>query len=137
MPTRNDVPVAIVGAGPTGVLLAIELARRGVEVRVLDKQIERSPATRAIGIHAGTLEVFAQLGVVDEFLELGHRVSGISFHTQAGARLRVRFGLLDSPYRLLLTLSQAETQRILETRLEEPRREDRASDRGRCASSRH
>ena len=59
MPTRNDVPVAIVGAGPTGVLLAIELARRGVEVRVLDKQIERSPATRAIGIHARTLEVFA------------------------------------------------------------------------------
>ncbi len=118
MPTRNDVPVAIVGAGPTGVLLAIELARRGVEVRVLDKQIERSPATRAIGIHARTLEVFAQLGVVDEFLELGHRVSGISFHTQAGARLRARFGLLDSPYRLLLTLSQAETQRILETRLE-------------------
>jgi 2-polyprenyl-6-methoxyphenol hydroxylase-like FAD-dependent oxidoreductase len=118
MPTQNDVPVAIVGAGPTGVLLAIELARRGVEVRVLDKQPERSPETRAIGIHARTLEIFAQLGVIDEFLELGHRVSGISFHTQAGERLRARFGLLDSPYRWLLTLSQAETQRILETRLE-------------------
>jgi 2-polyprenyl-6-methoxyphenol hydroxylase-like FAD-dependent oxidoreductase len=118
MSTQNDVPVAIVGAGPTGVLLAIELARRGVEARVLDKQPGRSPETRAIGIHARTLEVFDQVGVVDEFLELGHRVSGISFHTRAGERLRARLGLVDSPYPFLLTLSQAETQRILESSLE-------------------
>jgi 2-polyprenyl-6-methoxyphenol hydroxylase-like FAD-dependent oxidoreductase len=118
MSTRNDVPVVIVGAGPTGVLLAIELARRGVGVRVLDKQPGRSPETRAIGIHARTLEVFHQLGIVDEFLELGHRVKGVSFHTPAQRCVRARFGFVDSPYRFLLTLSQAETQRILEENLE-------------------
>ncbi|MBV9798566.1 MAG: FAD-dependent oxidoreductase [Solirubrobacterales bacterium] len=42
MPTESNVPVVIVGAGPTGVMLAIELARRGVEVRVFEKQTERS-----------------------------------------------------------------------------------------------
>jgi len=118
MPTESDVPVVIVGAGPTGVLLAIELARRGLEVRVFDQQPGRSLEARAIGIHARTLEVFHQLGIVEEFLELGHRVNGVSFHTPAGLRLRARFGLVDSPYRFMLTLSQAETQRILERKLE-------------------
>lgn len=118
MSAREDVPVVIVGAGPTGVLLAMELARRGVEVRVLDKQPGRSLETRAIGIHARTLEVFHQLGIVEEFLAAGQRVGGVSFHTRAGRPVRARFGLVDSPYRFLLTLSQAETQRILEQKLE-------------------
>jgi 2-polyprenyl-6-methoxyphenol hydroxylase-like FAD-dependent oxidoreductase len=117
MSAHNDVPVVIVGAGPTGVMLAIELARRGVEVRVLDKQPARSPETRAIGIHARTLEVFQQVGIVDEFLDLGHRVNGFSIHTRAGHRLGARFGLVESPYPFLLTLSQADTQRLLEQKL--------------------
>jgi 2-polyprenyl-6-methoxyphenol hydroxylase-like FAD-dependent oxidoreductase len=118
MRTDNSLPVVIVGAGPTGVLLAIELARRGAPVRVLDKEPGRSSETRAIGIHARTLEVFHQLGMVDEFLDLGHRVDVVSIHTAAGRRLRARFGLVESPHPLLLVLSQAETQRILDERLE-------------------
>ena len=115
---QNHVPVVIVGAGPTGVLLAIELARRGVEVRVLDRQLARSSESRAIGIHASTLEVFHQLGVVEEFLVLGHRVTGAMFHTRARNSIRVSFRRVDSPYPFMLTLSQAETQRILDEKLE-------------------
>jgi 2-polyprenyl-6-methoxyphenol hydroxylase-like FAD-dependent oxidoreductase len=115
---RNDVPVVIVGAGPTGVMLAIELARRGVEVRVLDKQPSRPQETRAIGIHARTLEVFDQLGLIDEFLELGHRLDGVVVHSKARRDTRVPFGGLDSPYPQMLTLSQEVTQRILDERLE-------------------
>ncbi|MBV9797677.1 MAG: FAD-dependent monooxygenase [Solirubrobacterales bacterium] len=118
MSKQNDVPVAIVGAGPTGVLLAIELARRGVGVRVLDRQLARSPESRAIGIHARTLEIFHQLGILEEFLDLGHRVDGAMYHTRAGHSIRVRFGRIDSPYPFMLTLSQAETQRILDEELE-------------------
>ena len=118
MSNQNRVPVLIVGAGPTGVLLAIELARRGVEVQVLDRQLARSPESRAIGIHARTLEIFHQLGVVEEFLELGHRVNGAMFHTRPRHRVQVRFGRVDSAYPFMLTLSQAETQRILDQKLE-------------------
>ncbi|MGH2887849.1 MAG: FAD-dependent monooxygenase, partial [Solirubrobacteraceae bacterium] len=118
MSTHNDVPVVIVGAGPTGVMLAIELARRGVEVSVLDKQLERPQESRAIGIHARTLEIFHQLGIVNEFLELGHRVHGMAFHTTVRRGLSLRFGGLDSPYPFLLTLSQEVTQRILDEQLE-------------------
>jgi 2-polyprenyl-6-methoxyphenol hydroxylase-like FAD-dependent oxidoreductase len=65
----NHTTVGIVGAGPTGAMLAIELARRGVEVSILDRQPARSPESRAIGIHARTLEVFDQLGIVEAFLD--------------------------------------------------------------------
>ena len=118
MSTRNQVPVVIVGAGPTGVMLAIELARRGVEVRVLDKEPSRPRETRAIGIHARTLEIFHQLGLVDQFLERGHRVDGFVIHTGARREIEGRFGRLDSPYPFMLTLSQEQTQRILDERLE-------------------
>jgi len=118
MSKHTNVPVVIVGAGPTGVMLAIELARRGIEVRVLDKQSTRSPETRAIGIHARTLEVFHQLGLVEEFLTLGHRVDGMTVHTRARRRTRVSFGQLDSPYPFVLMISQHQTQRILDQRLE-------------------
>jgi 2-polyprenyl-6-methoxyphenol hydroxylase-like FAD-dependent oxidoreductase len=110
--------VVIVGAGPTGVMLAIELARRGIDVRVLDKQSSRPSETRAIGIHARTLEVMHQLGLVEEFLGLGHRVDGVIFHLRGCRRAHVQFGRLDTPYPFLLTLSQEHTQRILDERLE-------------------
>ena len=118
MSKHSHVPVVIVGAGPTGVMLAIELARRGIEVRVLDKQSGRSPETRAIGIHARALEVFHQLGLVEEFLALGHRVDGMTVHTRARRRTRVNFGQLDSPYPFVLMLGQHQTQRILDQQLE-------------------
>ncbi len=119
MAKQSDVPVAIVGAGPTGVMLAIELARRGVAVRILDKEPSRSEESRAIGIHARTLEVLHQLGIVEEFLELGHRVTGFAVHTRARRSTRVRFGALDSPYPFVLMLGQDQTQRILDQRLEQ------------------
>jgi 2-polyprenyl-6-methoxyphenol hydroxylase-like FAD-dependent oxidoreductase len=116
---QNDVPVVIVGAGPTGVMLAIELARRGVQVRILDKQPARSQETRAIALHARTLELFDQLGVVEEFLELGHKATGMAVHTRARRSTRVDFGDLDSPYPFVLMLGQDQTQRILDQRLEQ------------------
>ena len=105
----NGAQVVIVGAGPTGVMLAIELARRGVEVSILDKQPERSRESRAIAIHARTLELFHQLGIVDEFLDLGHRVDGFTFHTPRPGAISVDLGGLDSPYPFILMLSRSLT----------------------------
>jgi 2-polyprenyl-6-methoxyphenol hydroxylase-like FAD-dependent oxidoreductase len=127
MPKHSNVSVVIVGAGPTGVMLAIELTRRGIEVRVLDKQSARPAETRAIGIHARTLEVFHQLGLAEEFLALSHRVDGMTMHTRARRRTHVNFGKLDSPYPFVLMLGQDQTQRILDQRLE---REGIAIERG-------
>ena len=110
--------VAIVGAGPTGAMLAIELARRGVEVRVLDRLPLPPAESRATGIHARTLEIFRQLGLIEEFLALGHRLDGFALHTRRRQPVRVRFDGLDTPYPFLLNLRQETTQRILDRHLE-------------------
>ena len=115
--SRQCQPVVIVGAGPTGVLLAIELARRGVGVRVFDKLSSRPQESRAFGIQARTLEIFRQLGLVEEFLELGHRMDGVTVHTQRRKPVRMRFDGVDSPYPFILALRQDETQRILDEHL--------------------
>ncbi len=119
MAEHNDMAVAVVGAGPTGVMLAIELARRGVEVRIFDRQAAPPCETRAIGIHARTLELFHQLGIVEEFLERGHHVTGLEFHTRSRRPVVARFDRIDSPYPFLLTISQEMTQSILDRHLEQ------------------
>ena len=59
---RVDHEVIVVGGGPVGLMLAIELGRRGVDVAVLERRTERLRHPRAIGIHARTMELFRQLG---------------------------------------------------------------------------
>jgi 2-polyprenyl-6-methoxyphenol hydroxylase-like FAD-dependent oxidoreductase len=110
--------VAVVGAGPTGVMLAIELARRGVGVQMLERLSAPPTESRATGIHARTLEIFRQLGLVEEFLAAGHRLDGFALHTERRRAVRVRFDGLDTPYPFLLNLRQDVTQRILDRHLE-------------------
>ena len=69
-----DTDVLIVGAGPTGLMLANQLARRGVRVMIVDRHAGPAQQTRALGVQARTLEIYAQLGIVERALELGkHR----------------------------------------------------------------
>jgi len=63
--------VLIAGGGPTGLTLGIDLARRGVEVRVADKADQFFAGSRGDGIQPRTLEVFDDLGVIDAVLEQG------------------------------------------------------------------
>ncbi|MFE0373796.1 FAD-dependent monooxygenase [Streptomyces tendae] len=66
-----DTDVVIAGAGPTGMMLACELRLAGVDVVVVDRLAHRSDESRAGGLHARTLEVLDQRGVLDRFLALG------------------------------------------------------------------
>ena len=63
--------VLVAGAGPTGLTLAIELARRGIGVRVIEKASEYFDGSRGDGLQPRTLEVFDDLGVIDAVLEQG------------------------------------------------------------------
>src|ERR1700747_3141203 len=66
-----DADVLVAGAGPTGLTLALELARRGVGVRIVDKADRFSVGSRGDGISPRTLEVFEDLGVLDEVIASG------------------------------------------------------------------
>src|SRR6059058_644722 len=79
MSTVSDRPaeVLVVGAGPTGLVLALWLKRLGVDVRIIDKIAEPGTTSRALAVHARTLELYDQLDLAQVVLERGHKVPAI------------------------------------------------------------
>ncbi len=67
----NGPKVLVVGAGPTGLLLTLSLARQGIPVRIVDKKPGPAEHSRALVVHARTLELYAQLGIANEVVEVG------------------------------------------------------------------
>src|SRR3989441_918342 len=84
--THTDV--LVVGAGPTGLMLANQLVRRGVRVRIIDRHAGPSLQTRALGVQARTLEIYSHLGIVDRALELGKPATGANIWVQCGRAAR-------------------------------------------------
>src|SRR2546425_3536706 len=64
-----DTEVLVVGAGPTGLVLALWLARLGIQVRIIDKTAGPGGTSRALAVQARTLEFYRQLGFADELVE--------------------------------------------------------------------
>jgi 2-polyprenyl-6-methoxyphenol hydroxylase-like FAD-dependent oxidoreductase len=105
----------IVGAGPTGLMLAEELALAGVPCRILERRSEESNLTRAFGVHARTLEVLDMRGMADELVPQGLRVPEV--RPQLGKmRLRLRLNHPESHFPYVLIVSQARTEALLEAR---------------------
>ncbi len=76
----------VVGAGPTGLVLAIELLYRGTSVRVIDRCDGVTPESRAIGLQPRTLEVLDMMGLAERYAEQGHKVRELRFYA-SGKRL--------------------------------------------------
>ena len=115
-------PVLVVGAGPTGLVTALSLARRGVPVRIIDRKDGPARESRAMGLHARTLEYYRQFGFAEAIVDRGVVADAISF--RAGKRNVTRFSLADmgaglSPYPFLLAFPQDEHERFLLDRLGE------------------
>ena len=109
----------IVGAGPTGLTAAVELARRGVVARVIDKKSDPLPLSRAVGINARSLALLEASGAAERLLAAGIRVRELVIHDRDRAISRIRLDREDLPYNFLLALPQDETEAILTRRFEE------------------
>ena len=117
-----DTDVLIVGAGPTGLMLANQLARRGVRVLIIDRHGGPSLQTRALGVQARTLEIYQKLGIVDRALALGKRADGANMWAQGRRTARVPLSVAGSqltPYPYVLILGQDDNERIMGDRLAE------------------
>lgn len=110
--------ILIVGAGPTGLTLAIELARRDIPVRIIDKANPRPKyESRAIGTHARTMEIFERFGVLEEMFDGGTKWRGFNVYANGNQIGRINFSHINSKYNFALILPQAETERILREKL--------------------
>lgn len=107
----------IVGAGPTGLTMAIELARQGLRPRVVEKASQPSQTSRALGVHARTMEYFERIGLADTALAEGHKVHGGSIYSQRQRIVHLNFDQLASRFNFILILPQSATERILAEKL--------------------
>src|SRR5437899_5221635 len=115
-----DTDVLIVGGGPTGLMLANQLGRRGVRAMIIDRHSGPAQQTRAMAVHARTLEIYSKLGIAERALELGRRGSGANMWAEGKRRARIPIGDIGkslSPFPFVLMLGQDDNERIMGERL--------------------
>jgi 2-polyprenyl-6-methoxyphenol hydroxylase-like FAD-dependent oxidoreductase len=116
MPTTRNIDVAVIGAGPTGLMLACELAMRGVRVEVLERRTDASNITRAFAVHARTQELLDARGLADEVLARGIAVPEVA--PAPGATLSLP-DELRTRYPSILIVPQSGTEDALADRAEQ------------------
>jgi 2-polyprenyl-6-methoxyphenol hydroxylase-like FAD-dependent oxidoreductase len=142
----SDPNVLIVGAGPTGLVLALWLTKQGVPVRIVDETTEPGTTSRALAVHARTLELYEQLDLAEPIVAKGYTVPGFRLWLGGQEAARVPFEQIVSdltPYGFLHIFPQDEHERLLIERLEQLRVQVERStellsytDEGECISAR-
>lgn len=108
--------VLIVGAGPTGLMLALQLARRGIRLRIVDRNAGPARESRAVVVQARTLELFQQMGFGDEAVRAGRPIERLRLLHGGRVRAEVpigRLGMGRTRYPFVLALGQDQTEAIL------------------------
>jgi 2-polyprenyl-6-methoxyphenol hydroxylase-like FAD-dependent oxidoreductase len=109
----EKVDVAIVGAGPAGLALAIGLAQRGRDFVILDALPEAQNTSRAAVIHAGTLEALSQLNIDQELVDKGIKVRTFRIRDRSKVLLHADFSALASPTPFALMIPQNESEALM------------------------
>ena len=113
--------VLIIGAGPTGLVLALWLTKLGVKVRIIDETAEPGTTSRALAVQARTLELYRQLDLAKAVVARGHRVPAVNLWVKGESAARLSFENVGSgltPYAFLQIFPQDQHERLLVERLE-------------------
>ena len=119
--TATPVDVLVVGAGPTGLTLACQLARFGVRFRIIDKQPDRARESRALGVQARSLEVLQALGLGEALAARGRTTTRLMLHVDRDAPVAIDLGAVpraDTRFPYILFVSQSDTEAVLSGYLE-------------------
>ena len=114
-----DPDVLVVGAGPTGLVLALWLTRMEVRVRIVDAAPQAGTTSRAVGVHARTLELSEPLDLAQPLVDAGVHCSSVNLWARGehAARVELLAGAELSRYPYVLVYPQDEHERLLEQRL--------------------
>jgi 2-polyprenyl-6-methoxyphenol hydroxylase-like FAD-dependent oxidoreductase len=108
-----DTDVLIVGAGPVGLFLANECARRGLRWRLIEARASQSVHSKALAIFPRTLEIFDMAGLVRPFLDAANRVTSVALMAHGRRLAHLRFAPQESPYPFVAMVPQDVTERLL------------------------
>jgi 2-polyprenyl-6-methoxyphenol hydroxylase-like FAD-dependent oxidoreductase len=111
--------VLIIGAGPVGMTLAIELTRYGIPIRIIDKATARTDKSKALVLWSRTLELLERSSGAARFVDAGFKVNAVNMVSNDKLIGHVDMSPLQSPHNYALMLPQADTERLLEQYLEE------------------
>src|SRR5262245_61514805 len=117
----SELQVLIVGAGPTGLVLALWLTRLGVRVRIVDKTAEPGTTSRAVAVQARTLELYGQMDLSDAVVDGSVKVAGANLWIRGSKAARIPLGRIGqglSPFPYALTYPQDAHERLLIERLD-------------------
>ena len=112
----QNTGVLIVGAGPTGLVLALWLTRLGVGVRIIDKTAEPGTTSRALAVQARTLEFYSQIGLAEEVVQRGRKTIAANLWVagkRAAHAVLGEMGVGLSPFPYVLIFPQDEHERLL------------------------
>jgi len=115
----TDCQVLVVGAGPTGLVLAAELLARGIRTRIIDRGDAVALQARAIGIQARTLEVLGMMGLAERFIADGQVVRYLRFYSTSRCLASLEFARCGSRFGFMVNLPQDQTERLLRARVAE------------------
>jgi 2-polyprenyl-6-methoxyphenol hydroxylase-like FAD-dependent oxidoreductase len=113
MGNANDTDVLIVGAGPVGLFLANECARRGLRWRIVEVRPSQSEYSKALAIFPRTFEIFDMAGVVTPFLEKANRVTSVAVMAHGRTLAHMQFGPQDTPFSFVAMVPQDVTETLL------------------------
>ncbi len=115
-PIPGKSSILIIGAGPSGLMMAAQLLRNGIQPVIVDAKTKASQHSKALVIQARSLEIFRQMGLHQSVLNLGNKISGLVMHKGDNDSVTLELsdlGESKSYFSNILILEQSRTERIL------------------------
>lgn len=120
--SHHTSEVLVVGAGPVGLLTALLLADRDVDVRIIDAAFRTGSHSYALGLHPHSLKLLEEVGAAHDAIEQGYRIDTLALYDERERRVELRLRELPCQYPYVLALRQDMVESILEQRLNHARR---------------